>query len=131
MKQIILDTNFLLIPVQFKIDIFSEIKKIADFKYELVIIDKTIGELNGIISSKKEKQKNKLAAKIALQLIERYKIKKIKTTEKIVDNAILKIANKEHYLIATQDKLLKHKLKEKSIPIIILRQKSYLKIEKL
>ncbi|MBW2991754.1 hypothetical protein KY345_00870 [Candidatus Woesearchaeota archaeon] len=31
MRKIILDTNFLLIPGQFKIDIFSEIRRICDF----------------------------------------------------------------------------------------------------
>ena len=123
-KKIILDTNFLLIPQQFKIDIFSEIKRIADFKYDLYIVDKTIDELKKIIDSR-QKQKNKLAAKIALQLIKKYKIKKIKTQENNVDNAILKTANK-NYLVATQDKLLKSKLKKKSIPLIVLRQKSYL-----
>jgi hypothetical protein len=127
-KKIILDTNFLLIPSQFKLDIFSEIRRIADFKYELFIIDKTIDELKEIIASKQQKQKNKLAAKIALQLIEKYKLKKIKTEEDLVDNAIISLANKKDYIIATQDKLLKSKLKKKSIPLIILRQKSYLQI---
>ena len=45
MAKIILDTNFLMIPAQFNVDIFSEIHRICDFKYELYIIDKTIDEL--------------------------------------------------------------------------------------
>ena len=67
MKKIILDTNFLLIPSQSKVDIFAEIDKICMFKYELCIVDKTIDELNNIIE--KQKGKHKAAAKLALQLI--------------------------------------------------------------
>ena len=42
--KIILDTNFLMIPSMFKVDIFSEIERICDFKYELCIVDKTLDE---------------------------------------------------------------------------------------
>ncbi len=49
-KIIILDTNFLLIPAQFKVDIFSEVERICNFRYQLVIIDKTLEELEDIVS---------------------------------------------------------------------------------
>ena len=45
MKKIILDTNFLLIPAQFKVDIFDEIDRIMIEKYQLFVLDKTIDEL--------------------------------------------------------------------------------------
>ena len=49
MKTVLLDTNFLLIPAQFKVDIFSEIDRICTFQYEIAVLDKTIDELNKII----------------------------------------------------------------------------------
>ncbi len=122
MKKIILDTNFLLIPSQFKIDIFSEIERICSFKYNLFIIDKTIDELKNII--KLQKGKNKEAAKIALLLIENKKIKKIKTSENLdVDGLLLK---QKDVITATQDIGLKRKLRQNNIQIISLRQKKYL-----
>lgn len=122
MKKIILDTNFLLIPSKFKVDIFSEIKRICDFNYNLFIIDKTIDEIKKIIEF--QKGENKKAAKIALQLIENKKIGVIKTDEDLdVDSLLLKQKNA---IVATQDMVLKGKLKENKMRIITLRQKKYL-----
>lgn len=125
MKKIILDTNFLLIPFQFDIDIFLEIERIADFKYELFIVDKTVDELNKII--KEQKGQNKEAAKIALALLENKKIKKLKTTEDLdVDSILLK---QKGAIIATQDIILKRKLMKSGIKTITLRQKKYLVLD--
>lgn len=127
MKKIILDTNFLLIPYQFKVDIFSEIERICSFKYQLCIIDKTLEELDKI--AKEQRGKNKRAAMLALVMLSQKKIYKIKTKEKkSVDNLILKAVekDKEKYIVATQDAELKRKLKKKGISLIVLKQKSHL-----
>ncbi|MBT4334401.1 DNA-binding protein [archaeon] len=117
MKKIILDSNFLMIPFQFNIDIFEEIKRICNFNYELFIIDKTIEELENL----KEKE-----AKLALQLIKTKNIQQVTTNkDKIVDDLILENLT-ENTIIATQDKGLKDRLKEKMIPMITLRQKKHL-----
>jgi len=121
MKRIILDTNFLLIPAQFNIDIFSEIKRIADFPYQLCVLDKTIDELKKI--QKEQRGKHKRAAKLGLDLIKKKKVKIIKTTSKKSVDDLLVQYSKKGAIIATQDLGLKHRLKK---PYIILRQKKYL-----
>lgn len=123
MKKIILDTNFLLIPVQFKVDIFSEIDRICLFKYKLFIVDKTIGELKQIIE--KQRGKHRLAAKIALQLIKKKDISIIKTKEGRVDDLILQLLDKD-CILATQDELLRKKAVKKGITEIVLRSKKHL-----
>ncbi len=123
MKKIILDTNFLLIPIQFKVDIFTEIDKICLFNYKLYIVDKTIDELKKIIG--KQKGKHKLAAKIALQLVKKKNIAKIKTKEGHVDDLILDILDKDTFL-ATQDGILRKKAVKKGVKVIVLRAKKYL-----
>jgi hypothetical protein len=123
MKRIILDTNFLLIPIQFKIDIFTEIDKICLFKYKLYIVDKTIDELEKII--KKQKGKHKFAAKIGLQLVKKKKISKIKTKEGHVDDLILELLDKDT-ILATQDALLRRKALKKGVKVIFLRSTKYL-----
>ena len=123
MKKVILDTNFLLIPVQFKVDIFSEIDRICLFAYKLYIVDKTINELEKIIET--EKPKDKMAAKIALQLIKRKKVDIIKTAEGEVDDIILDLLGKDS-ILATQDALLRKKAKGKGNQVIVLRSKKHL-----
>ena len=126
MKKIILDTNFLLIPYQFKVDIFSEIDRIIDKTYEICVLSTTINELKSLVN--KGKGKDKKAAKLALELIDHAELKIIKSETSYVDKAILEIVNKKTHIIATQDKELKKSLQKKGIPIIVLRQKRYLKL---
>ena len=128
MKKIIIDTNFLLIPGEFKIDIFSEIHKIAHFQYKMFIIDKTIDELSKIINDKKSNSKDKLDAKIGLKLAESSKVDKIKSETSNVDDAIVENSDKDT-IVATSDKELKRRLREKGVKIINLRKKQYLKME--
>ena len=124
MKKIILDTNFVLIPAQFNVDIFSEIDRICDFRYSLHVLDKTFDELKNIIE--KQRGKHKQAALLALKLLKAKKVKVIKTKEdKNVDELLIDLARNEDVIVATQDKLLKKRLKK---PMITLRQKKYLKI---
>ena len=123
MKKIILDTNFLLIPYQFKVDIFEEIERTADFNYSLNVLDKTIDELNKIIDEQKGKHKE--AAKLALSLIKNKNIKKIKTKEGLVDDLQLE----QDAIVATQDKELINRLKQAKKKVIQLRQKKYLIIK--
>lgn len=127
MKRILLDTNFLLIPGTLGVDIFREIERVADFQYQLCIIDRTLEELGKIIDE--QSCSHKAAAKLALKLIESEGLERLKTeTIKNVDELILKTANSQDFVVATQDKELKAKLRSKRVPLMILRQKKYLKI---
>jgi len=106
----ILDTDFLINVIKYKIDI-SEIKNPS-------IIDKTLDEIKKTTSN----------GRATLKLIELKKIKIIKTNkDKIVDDLILEKATKED-IVATQDKKLKRKLKEKQIKVVTVRQKKYVKL---
>lgn len=126
MKKIIIDTNFLLIPARFKVDIFSEIKRICNFPFSLLVLDKTIKELDAIIKTQKGQQRE--AAKLGLQLLKRKDLKIISTkAEKSVDSIILELADK-NTIVATQDAALKNALKRKGIGIITMRAKRHLVI---
>ena len=93
MKKIILDTNFLLIPAQFRVDIFSEIQRIADFRYQLCILDKTLAELKKI--NQEQRGRYKAAVKLALDLIKKKKPKVIKTSsQKYVDDLLVEYSEK-------------------------------------
>ena len=129
MRKIILDTNFLMIPWQFRVDIFSELDRICNFEYKLYIYEQSISELRNIMQ--KASGNNKKAAGFALRLIRLKNINVIKAHDKDVDSLILENIDNET-VVATQDRPLKKKLLQKNASVIILRQKKYLKIiEKL
>ena len=132
-KKIILDTNFLLLPGQFRFDIFSEIKQIMNNEYKLFIIDKTIDELNKIKSkTSKSKHKDKVAANIALELLELNNVEQISSENckgPTVDDFIVELSD-ENTFICTNDKELKFRLLDKGYTIIELMKKSYLRIKR-
>ena len=126
MKTIILDTNFLVDCLAWKVDFFRELDRICDFKYKLAVVDKSVDELNTIIRT--GKQAAKLGARLAKQLIAKGRISVIKTSKKgYTDTLILNAADKNS-VVATQDQEFKRRLKAKRIPIIVIRQKKYLQL---
>ncbi len=128
MQKIILDTNFLLLPSEFKVDIFAQIREVMNDPYKLYIIDKTLEELDSII--KNQRGKHKKAAQFALELIKKHDISSIDTSsDHHVDDQILNLIEKEPYIIATQDRELKQRIKEKSGKLLVLRQKKYLQLQ--
>ena len=124
MKQVILDTNFLLIPAQFNVDIFSEIERLVAESHKICIMSTTLNELEKL--TEKGKGKNKKAAKLALQLIEHKNLKIIDSDNEYVDKAIIDIADSNKHIVCTQDKALKKTLQKKRVPIIVLRKKNHL-----
>ncbi|MEK6828276.1 MAG: PIN domain-containing protein [Nanoarchaeota archaeon] len=125
MKNIIIDTNFLMIPLQFRVDIFSEFNRICNFNYKLSIFEQSISELKNIIE--KQTGKSKKAAQFALKLIKLKNIGIIKSEKEDVDALILNNLSKDT-IIATQDMLLKKELLKRGASVIILRQKKYLQL---
>ena len=126
MEKILLDTNFLMINSQFKVDIFSEIERICNFNYKIYVLDKTVEELENIIE--KQKGKHKEAAKIGLQLLKIKKIEIIKTDSSEKTDDIILDCSKKDYIVATQDKDLKRKLINQGTTTIILKQKKMLAV---
>jgi len=124
MKKIILDTNFLTVPYQFNVDIFEEIERIIEEDYEIMTLDGVIKELKNMLKSK---SKDAIAAKIALELINKKNVKVISTDEKKVDNAIIELAD-ENTIVATNDKILRKKIKNKNIKVLYLRSKKHLEM---
>jgi uncharacterized protein len=122
-QKIVLDSNFLMIPGQFGVDIFEALRNKLNFPYKLFIVKNTIAELNKIIE--KAKNRDKIAARIGLELIKTKSINIIDCDESaIVDDELVMLSN-DGCIIATQDKELKSRIANKKI---VLRQKKYIEL---
>ncbi len=117
MKRIIVDTNALMAIVQFKVDIFEELKPCCDFKYEVAILKGSIDELKKL--AEKDRSKESRAAKLLLQLIKSKKLIIILHPEGYVDDLLVDYS-KRGFLVLTQDIGLKKRLTR---PYLTLRQK--------
>lgn len=119
MKKVIIDTNFLLIPEKFRIDIFYEISLLVP-SCEIVIMRKTFNEL-------KHLKKDRNAANIALKILDAFKNKYTVYEggdSNIVDDDILNLATDNSFIVCTDDKELKRKLKERGVRTITLKHRS-------
>lgn len=115
--KIILDTNFLMMPNQFGIDIFEYLNDC-----ELFTLSACIDELKKLA---KGKGKNSKAAKVALELIKEKNVHVIKTKGK-ADQEIVNQAAAGDYYVGTNDVELITRLKKKNVKIVRLKQKKYL-----
>ncbi|MBI2079891.1 nucleotide-binding protein [Candidatus Micrarchaeota archaeon] len=124
-KEIILDTNFLLVPFQFKIDIFSELNYLIEDNFVFVVPTGVVSELKKL---SKGRGKEGAAARFALKIIEVYvNTKKIKTVKSngFVDDWIMKIVKSENpVVVCTNDTNLRLRLKKAKVPVITLKSRS-------
>ncbi|OUJ18641.1 rRNA-processing protein FCF1 containing PIN domain [Methanonatronarchaeum thermophilum] len=120
--KVILDTNILMVPEQFKVDVFREIDRILNCDYSILIPSTVIKELKEITDTGSGVDKR--AAKIGLLLAKEHSIV---DTEATGDNGVIEAAvSQENTVVATNDKELKERLRKKGIPLIYLRQGSHL-----
>ncbi len=111
--RIILDTNFLIDCAKLKIDYEEQLNQ-----HQLFALEVVVAELEKLIKQKKAKY-----AKLALLILRHKGVKIIKTEKKNdVDSLLVGFKN---YAIATADKDLKKRLKNRKI--FVIRQKKYIK----
>ncbi|PXF60562.1 MAG: DNA-binding protein [Candidatus Methanogaster sp.] len=120
--KIILDTNALMVPAEFGVDIFSELDKLGFDEW--LIPPGVARELKGIASRGRGKGRD--AARVALSLMDRCRM--IETAEAVgdVDDSILELAVEMKVAVFTNDAELKGRLRERCVKVVYLRQRSYL-----
>ncbi|WP_295610868.1 PIN domain-containing protein [uncultured Methanobrevibacter sp.] len=124
-KEVVIDTNFFMVPFQFNVDIITELEKLLP-SYRLTTPSFVINELKGL--KRNTKGKTRLNANLALKLANSSKIeiKDISLLEnETVDDALLRVSE----VLATNDIELKNRAKDKGITVAYLRQKKYIAVE--
>ncbi len=128
--QVILDTNFLAVPAQFGVDIFSETERVIERRVEFVLLESTVKEIElkgGLGAGKTETH----VFRIAKDLIQRCRV--VKVPESLaampVDDQLLEYAISVKGALATNDKELRMKARERGIPVLLLRGKKRVVLE--
>ncbi len=102
----VLDTNFVMIPEKFGVDVYEELKFLG---YDELVI----------LSPVKREVRLK-AGRVSRQLFERQELSFVEA-EGSADDAIVEYAKKHDVAVCTQDKTLKNRLKALKIPVLSLR----------
>ena len=121
-RPVILDTNFLLLPFQFRLNIFTELEYLLEKSHKYVISSRTLSELERI---GKSIGKNGMAARLALKMIGVSKIEVIQSKQE-VDDWIVDYAKANHAIVCTNDTELRLRLKDLDIKTVSMKSKSKL-----
>ena len=126
MKTATFDTNSLIYAIQNKADILSKISEyLAGEEIQIIVPTGIKTELTKIIESKKASKADKSNAKIALEMLKKWKKEgkiKIVDGEAPLDKWFINLAGKQKYSIVTYDKKLRECLKSLGVQIITLKK---------
>ncbi len=139
---IILDSNFILLPFQFKVDYLNEIRLNLEGEVEFIIFKQILNELEAKQAREPNATKFQRELKSGLSYLEKNRNKfditfldetkkAIETTDEfLLRKAIeLKVENNLIFL-ATNDSILRKKARDFGLKTIFLRQKKYLSFER-
>jgi len=125
--EVIVDSNALFAPLQFKIDMFGELERLLNRRFELILLSPVRGELETLAAEGSPKTRG--MANFALKLAEKYTYVEVNSSKKVVDDVIVETAAKWRTPVFTNDSQLRKRLRDISVPVIYLRQKSRLEID--
>ena len=139
---IVIDSNFILLPFQFKVDYLNEIRIKLEGKLKFIIFRQILNELDAKKKREPKATKFQRQLKSGLSYLESNKenfsiefIDKFKDKNETTDDFLLRklIALKEesrNIFLATNDSELRKRARELGLSTIYLRQKKYISIER-
>ena len=126
--KVILDSNFLFIPSEFRVDIFEELESLLGQRVDPILLSPTYQEIRKI--AEKGSPKMRQQASLALKLAEKCRIVQVERGfEEACDDVIVRVAKEWRSPVATNDGTLRRRLRNINVPVIYLRQKSRLEME--
>jgi hypothetical protein len=128
--KVILDSNALFVPLELKIDIFAETKRLLNRNFDFVLLSPVKHELE--LLATKDSPKIRREALYALKVAEKCKYVVVDNYEKLsTDDVIVKVAKAWNSPVFTNDRQLRKRLRDISVPVIYVRQKSRLDVDGL
>jgi rRNA-processing protein FCF1 len=126
--KVILDSNALFVPLQFRIDIFEELKTLLGAGFEPIVLSPILQELKELAEESSPKMRKD--AVIALDLASKCMIvKPADDSTNHPDDVIVRVASDWKCPVFTNDKQLRKRLRDINVPVIYVRQKSRLETD--
>lgn len=117
--RVLLDTNALLIPAQFGIDLYTELLGIfGDF--EPITLEEVVDELTGLARGR---GRDAAAARVGLALARRSTIVPSGSSAESVDERILEYARQEGCVVVTNDRELRKALLREGVDVVSMRRR--------
>jgi rRNA-processing protein FCF1 len=126
--KVLLDSNFLFVPLHQGIDIFEELDRLLEGRVRCVVTHSIVDELERLKrDSGPSLQKE---ARFAIGLTKRCDLldEGLLPCE-TVDESILRVAKEQGYVVATNDAELRRRLRRNGVAVVYVRQRSQLALE--
>ncbi|MBI3588690.1 hypothetical protein HY995_00575 [Candidatus Micrarchaeota archaeon] len=117
MRRVILDANFMLLPLERKVDVYSKLEDFLDDRVGLFAPKAVFDELRGMAG---RGNKEARVAKACLQLAQMRGVGEIASMNKKPDDAIMEIAQKTD-VVCTVDAALAARLKGKGVRTVAVK----------
>nr|WP_282570133.1 PIN domain-containing protein [Methanoculleus sp. 7T] len=122
--RILLDTNALLMPAQFGIDLYGELLGLfGDF--EPITLEEVVGELSGLARGR---GRDAAAARVGLAMARRSTVVPSGSTAEGVDNRVIEYARREGCVVVTNDRELRNALLREGIDVVSMRRRKTLEL---
>lgn len=123
-RPVVLDTNFLLVPFRFKINILKELDYLIEASHRFVVSSRAVRELEGIAKSV---GKDGMAARLALKMLQANQGRiEVVESDVHVDDWIVAYAPANSAIVCTNDRKLRARLRGLGIKVVALKSKSTL-----
>ena len=119
---VIIDTNFLAVPVQSGVDIFEESERVLERKVEFQVLETVVEETTRRFARPRNARERR-AFDVARNLLQRCTIVEVPDSLRHlpVDDQILAYAQQTRGIIATNDRDLRRRARQRRIPVLFLR----------
>ena len=125
--KILFDTNFLMIPLRFGVDVFEESERELNQLPEYYVTRSILREIEVLKQGASPSFAKELG--FAEKIAERCRVLEVDAEgEETVDESILRIAVEKRLIVGTSDADLKRRLREAGVKVLVLRQKRYLEL---
>ncbi|HHL41500.1 MAG TPA: hypothetical protein ENJ36_02435 [Candidatus Bathyarchaeota archaeon] len=125
-SKILCDTNFLLIPLRFGVDVFNETDDAINDITEFYVSTRVIDEIKLLKKTAKPSFEKELL--FALKMAELCTVIEDNSTG-LVDDSLIDLAIEHDLIIGTSDSELRQKARAYGVKVVYLRQRRYLVLD--
>ena len=124
--KILCDTNFLLIPLRFGVDIFSEADNALNDICSFYVSSRVLDEIELLRKDAKPSLDKELL--FAVKMAEKCTLVE-DDSDIYVDDSLIQLAKENNMVLGTTDSELRKKAREEGVKVVYLRQRRYLLLD--
>jgi rRNA-processing protein FCF1 len=125
---VLLDSNFLFIPLKFGVDIFEELRRLLGENTKCLVTRPVLEELDLLRLGAKPSFLKEIS--FARKIAEKCDVfeDSLKPGE-TVDQSLVRLASEQGFNVATNDAKLRKALKKEGVSVVFLRQRAFLEVD--